>query len=81
MQKCMNKLPHTKFASRVFLRKELDKEEKDLANKLIKKRGLEVVDDEEEATHILYPRTGADGEAYARMMFRKGEKCMVHFYR
>ena len=37
--------------------------------------------DKEDATHILHPVSGADDESYARAVFKRGGKCLVHFYR
>ena len=39
------------------------------------------MDKEEEATHILHPVAEANDESYARAVFKRGEKCLVHFYR
>lgn len=39
-----------------------------------------ITEDDEEATHILYPNSILD-DAYCRPVFKKGEKCLVHFYR
>ena len=48
---------------------------------IAKKRQLAIVDKEEEATHILHPVAEANDESYARAVFKRGEKCLVHFYR
>ena len=73
------------FVPKLFLSKQLNKDEnkedKDKVKEIAKKRGFAIVDDEAEATHILYPASDPDGEAYARPVFRKGDKCLVHFYR
>ena len=48
---------------------------------IAKKRQLAIVDKDEDATHILHPVPEADDESYARAVFKRGEKCLVHFYR
>ena len=48
---------------------------------IAKKRQLAIVDKEEDATHILHPVAEANDESYARAVFKRGEKCLVHFYR
>ena len=48
---------------------------------IAKKRQLAIVDQEEDATHMLHPVPEADDESYARAVFKRGEKCLVHFYR
>jgi SWI/SNF related-matrix-associated actin-dependent regulator of chromatin subfamily C len=40
-----------------------------------------LAEDESEATHVLYPPTDPDADAYCKAMFRRGDKCLVHFYR
>ena len=48
---------------------------------IAKKRQLAIVDKEDDATHILHPVAEASDESYARAVFKRGEKCLVHFYR
>ncbi len=47
---------------------------------IAKRHDLTICEAEDEATHILYPPTDIE-DVYARPVFRKGEKCLVHFYR
>ena len=48
---------------------------------IAKKRQLAIIDAEEDATHVVHPVAEADDESYARAVFKRGEKCLVHFYR
>ena len=48
---------------------------------IVKKRHFSLAEDESEATHIIHPSGDADNDAYCRPVFKKGEKCLVHFYR
>ncbi len=66
---------------KLFLIDDMSKEEKDKAKEIAKKRGMTIVGSESEATHILHPSSDADENAYCRPVFKKGEKCLVHFYR
>jgi len=53
--------------------------DKDKAKELIKKKGGVLTTDEDEATHIIHPKVDLDTELYARPVFKRGEKCLVHF--
>ena len=66
---------------KLFLRKDLPKEDKERVKDLAKKRNAKIVDAESEATHILYPSVDPDNEVYCKPIFRRGEKCLLHFYR
>ncbi len=65
---------------KLFLVKELSKEDREKVKEIAKRRDLAICEDESEATHVLHPPTDLE-EVYARPVFRKGEKCLVHFYR
>jgi SWI/SNF related-matrix-associated actin-dependent regulator of chromatin subfamily C len=64
-----------------FLRKELSKEDKDKIREIAKKRNATVVEAESEASHIIFPSADPDNDAYCKAVFRRGDKCLVHFYR
>ncbi len=66
---------------RLLLRKDLSKEDRDKVKAIAKRRGADIVEDEDDATHIIYPVTDPDSEIYCRAVFKRGEKCLVHFYR
>ena len=70
------------FPPKLFLTKDLaDKEEREKVKEIAKRRNLTIVDTEDEATHLIHPAGDADGDVYCRPVFKKGEKCLVHFYR
>ena len=46
---------------------------------IVKKKGGTITEDEDEATHILYPKVELNNELYARPVFRRGDKCLIHF--
>ena len=59
----------------------LYRDDRERAKEVAKRRGLVIVDEEGEATHVLHPVGDVDSEVYCRPVFKKGEKCLVHFYR
>ncbi len=70
---------HSEF--KFYLRKDLPKEDKDRIRDIAKKRNAKLVEAEAEASHIVYPSADPDNDAYCKAIFRRGEKCLVHFYR
>ena len=64
-----------------FLSKDLTKEEKEQVRELTKKRKASIVESEQDATHILHPSTDPDNDMFCRGVFKRGDKCLVHFYR
>ena len=66
---------------KVFLHKDLSKDLKDKVKDLAKKMKLNVTEAEKEATHILHPSVDPDGDMFCKGVFKRGDKCMVHFYR
>ena len=69
------------LAPKFFLTKGLNKEDKDKIKELAKKFQASIVDNENDATHILYPSTDLDFDMFCRGVFKRGDKCLVHFYR
>ncbi len=59
----------------------MSKEEKDRAQEILTKKKATIVEDEASASHIIYPSTDLDNEAFCKAIFKRGEKCLVHFYR
>ncbi len=70
---------HSEF--KFYLRKDLPKEDKERIRDIAKKRNAKLVEAEAEASHIVYPSADPDNDAYCKAIFRRGEKCLVHFYR
>ncbi len=69
------------ISPKMFLSKDLSKEDREKVKELAKKRRAEIVESEADATHIIYPSTDLDGEMFCRGVFKRGDKCLVHFYR
>lgn len=64
----------------VYIRPEVSDEVRDRITDILKRRQGEITEDEEEATHIIYPETET-GENYARPSFKRGKNVMIHWYR
>lgn len=60
----------------------LEREKGDIAKykDIAKKHKATVVDDEESATHLIYPSSYPADEEFARPVFKKDKYAMVHFY-
>ena len=66
---------------KVFLHKDLSKDLKDKVKDLAKKMKLNVTETEKDATHILHSSVDPDGDMFCKGVFKRADKCMVHFYR
>merc|ERR1711963_1177802 len=69
------------MSPKLFLTKGLGKDEKDKVKELAKRFKASIVDSEADATHILYPSTDPDSDMFCRGVFKRGDECLVHFYR
>jgi len=68
---------------KLFIMKDLlDEEDTDRIKSIAKKFNAKIVSDEDDATHIIYPNDeeNEDESSYCRAVFKKGDKCLVHFY-
>lgn len=59
----------------------MTKEVRDRVIDIAKKRSVAIVENESEASHVIYPSTDPDNDAFCKAIFKKGDKCLVHFYR
>merc|ERR1712045_1064637 len=66
---------------KLFLTKDLPKADKERCKDAAAKMNMTIVEKLEEGTHILYPSVDPDSDAYCRAVFKRGDKCLVHFYR
>lgn len=65
----------------VYIRPEVDKNIKEKVKSIIERHDGEITDNEEKATHILYPSTDPLDEEYARAVFRNKENwTLLHWY-
>ena len=70
-------------APKLYIRKELSKDDNTVkeVKEMAKKHGATIVENEKVATHILYPSTDMSDDMFCRGVFKRGDKCLVHFYR
>ena len=82
-QKVQEVLEKKKFhvSPKLLLQKNLSKDVKDKVKDLAGKMKASIVENESEASHILYPSVDPDTDIFCRGVFKKGDKCLVHFYR
>ena len=66
---------------KLFLTKDLAKADKERCKDAAAKMNMTIVEKMEDGTHILFPSVDPDPDAYCRAVFKRGEKCLVHFYR
>ncbi|XP_049884800.1 SWI/SNF complex subunit SMARCC2 isoform X2 [Pectinophora gossypiella] len=64
----------------VYIRPEVDKNTANKIKDIVVNHQGEIVEDEEEATHIVYPTVDPLEEEYARPVFRRGNNVLVHWY-
>lgn len=64
----------------VYIRPEVDRATASKINDIVTNHQGEITNDEEEATHIIYPVIDPLPEDYARPMFRRDKHVMIHWY-
>jgi len=63
----------------VMIKDNVKSNDRDRAKDIVNKRGGQITDDMEEATHIIHPKVDPNPDLYCRPVFRRGDKCLVHF--
>ena len=64
----------------IFIRPEVDKQLVTVLREILATRRVEIVSDEEDATHIIYPVVDPHPDEYARPIFKRGNYVMMHWY-
>ncbi|KAG7309304.1 hypothetical protein JYU34_005246 [Plutella xylostella] len=64
----------------VFIRPDVDKATANKVKDIIENHHGEICDEEDDATHIIYPAVDPLEEEYARPVFRRGSHVLVHWY-
>ncbi|CAH2054423.1 unnamed protein product, partial [Iphiclides podalirius] len=64
----------------VFIRPDVDKATANKVKDIVSNHQGEICEDEEDATHIIYPTVDPLEEEYARPVFRRGNSVLVHWY-
>ncbi|KAL0868466.1 hypothetical protein ABMA27_007953, partial [Loxostege sticticalis] len=64
----------------VYIRPEVDKATANKVKDIVSHHQGDICEDEEDATHIIYPTVDPLEEEYARPVFRRGNHSLVHWY-
>ncbi|XP_068619544.1 SWI/SNF complex subunit SMARCC2 isoform X2 [Battus philenor] len=64
----------------VYIRPDVDKATANKVKDIVSNHQGEICEDEEDATHIIYPTVDPLEEEYARPVFRRGNSVLVHWY-
>lgn len=63
-----------------YIRPEVNDELREQITEVLKNHQCEIMDDEEDATHIIYPEIDTSPDDYARPSFRRAKNVMMHWY-
>lgn len=63
-----------------YIRPEVDDELREQITKILTNHQCEITEDEEEASHIIYPEVDMLPDDYARPSFKKAKHVMMHWY-
>ncbi|XP_017846853.1 SWI/SNF complex subunit SMARCC2 isoform X2 [Drosophila busckii] len=64
----------------IYIRPEIEKSFESRLREILDNRRVEIVTEEEEATHIVYPVVDPHPDEYARPIFKRGNHVMLHWY-
>lgn len=64
----------------IYIRPEVDKQMGTRLREILATRRVEIVSDEEDASHIIYPVVDPHPDEYARPIFKRGNCVMMHWY-
>ncbi|XP_075146460.1 SWI/SNF- related protein mor isoform X2 [Haematobia irritans] len=64
----------------IYIRPEVDKQLAARLREVLATRRVEIVSDEEDATHVIYPEVDPHPDEYARPIFKRGSHVMMHWY-
>ncbi|EDW66752.1 SWI/SNF complex subunit SMARCC1 isoform X2 [Drosophila virilis] len=64
----------------IYIRPEIEKSFEARLREILDNRRVEIVTDEEDATHIVYPVVDPHPDEYARPIFKRGNHVMLHWY-
>ncbi|XP_051863225.1 SWI/SNF complex subunit SMARCC2 isoform X3 [Drosophila albomicans] len=64
----------------IYIRPEIEKSFESRLREILDNRRVEIVTDEEDATHIVYPVVDPHPDEYARPIFKRGNHVMLHWY-
>lgn len=64
----------------IYFQPEFDDVLRDQLTDILKERQCEITEDENLATHIIYPEIECSTDDYARPLFKQGNNIMIHWY-
>ncbi|KAH8310336.1 hypothetical protein KR044_000810, partial [Drosophila immigrans] len=64
----------------IYIRPEIEKSFESRLREILDNRRVEIVTDEEDATHIVYPVVDPHPDEYARPIFKRANHVMLHWY-
>lgn len=64
----------------IYIRPEVDKQLLSRLREILATRRVEIVSDEDDATHIIHPVVDPHPDEYARPIFKRGSHVMLHWY-
>ncbi|KAH8383098.1 hypothetical protein KR009_006768 [Drosophila setifemur] len=64
----------------IYIRPEIEKGFESRLREILDNRRVEIVTDEDDATHIVYPIVDPHPDEYARPIFKRGGHVMLHWY-
>lgn len=64
----------------IYIRPEVDKQLQTRLREILATRRVEIVTDEDDATHIIHPVVDPHPDEYARPIFKRGSYVMLHWY-
>ncbi|XP_031624506.1 SWI/SNF complex subunit SMARCC2 isoform X2 [Contarinia nasturtii] len=63
-----------------YIRPEVEEELREQITEILKERQCEITEDEDQASHIIYPELDPLPDDYARPSFKRGKNVMIHWY-
>ena len=63
----------------VFIKDSVKDKDKEKIREMVKKKGGQCTNDKDKATHIIHPKVEPNTELYCRPVFKRQDKCLVHF--
>lgn len=81
-QKIYEKLIELKcfYLPTAYIRPEISDDQRKRITDILRNRQCEIVDDQNHATHIIYPEIEHSSDDYARPILKEGDNVIVHWY-
>merc|ERR1719361_2162964 len=63
----------------VLIKDNVKEKDKNKVKDIVEKRGGQITSNEDDATHVVHSKVELNNDLYCRPVFRKHDKCLVHF--